>query len=80
MTEHQKVDNVEENEAEAQIQLVEDFQQMGLDSRILEVSIFILNFLKHFHVILYMFIFYLFLLLDYRKSSFHLKIVNKLYI
>ena len=44
MTEHKKVDTVEENEAGVQIESVEDFQQMGLDSRILEVSVFVLNF------------------------------------
>ena len=38
-----KINNIEENEAGVQIESVEDFQQMGLDSRILEVSIFILN-------------------------------------
>ena len=38
-----KINNIEENEAGVQIESMEDFQQMGLDSRILEVSIFILN-------------------------------------
>ena len=41
MTEHNQ--EVEENEAGVQIESVKDFQQMGLDSRILEVSILILK-------------------------------------